>query len=96
MRASALEVNDAGGYDLIQLPNGERTRVFTKQEFRLDANGLPKEAPPRQASRGSGGRGRGGGRRGRAASGRGGVGGRAQARAGDNPWSIAAGGAVSE
>jgi deoxyribodipyrimidine photolyase len=62
MRAEALEFNDPGGYDLITLPGGERTRLFTKQEFRLTAGGDSK-APPgatKQQGRGRGvGRGRG-------------------------------------
>ena len=40
-RAAALDFNDPGGYDLVTV-DGTRTRVFTKQEFRLDANGQPK------------------------------------------------------
>ena len=31
--------NDDGGYDLIQLPGGQTSRVFTKQEFRIDSAG---------------------------------------------------------
>ena len=43
MRARALHRNDAGGYDLIELPlTGQTTRVFTKQEFRLSADGTSK------------------------------------------------------
>jgi len=40
-RAAALDFNDPGGYDLVTV-DGTHTRVFTKQEFRLDANGQPK------------------------------------------------------
>ena len=40
-RAAALDFNDPGGYDLVTV-DGTRTRVFTKQEFRLDANGQSK------------------------------------------------------
>lgn len=39
-----MHLNDAGGYDLIVLPSGCTTRVFTKEEFRLCANGCSK--PP--------------------------------------------------
>jgi hypothetical protein len=44
-RRSALDMNDSGGYDLITLPSGEKTCVFTKHEFRLDANGVVKKRP---------------------------------------------------
>ena len=74
-RAAHLEHNDAGGYDLITLPSGERTRVFTKQEFRLDAAGRPKPIDPARSGGGrAGGRGggRGGGARGGGAGARGG------------------------
>jgi len=63
MRRLASQFNDAGGYDSIQLPGGQTTRVFTKQEYRLDASGNVKPPPPpRAASAGGGGRGRGRGR----------------------------------
>lgn len=52
-RAAHLDRNDAGGYDLIKLPSGETTRVFTKQEFRLSATGQPMPPPP-PSSRGGG------------------------------------------
>ena len=74
MRAANLEYNDAGGYDLITLPDGTQSRVFTKQEFRLTAKGEPKPPPPTGSGnrrRGSGAgssRGGGGGGRGRAGS----------------------------
>ena len=61
-RAAALDFNDPGGYDLVTV-DGTRTRVFTKQEFRLDANGQPKG--------GGGGGGGGGGAAGARAGGRG-------------------------
>jgi hypothetical protein len=57
MRAASLDRNDPGGYDLITLPSGESTRVFTKQEFRLNAAGQPKPPPPTSRGKG-GGRGR--------------------------------------
>ena len=55
-RAGALEFNDSGGYDVVELPGGEKTRVFTKQEFRLTATGKPKPPPPpRRDRKGAGG-----------------------------------------
>ena len=79
-RASALDFNDAGGYDLITLPSGHRTRVFTKQEFRLSADGTSKPPPPSKnpggGSGGGGGRARGGRNAAGAAAGRGQRGGR--------------------
>ena len=69
MRAAALEHNDGRGYDLIRPPSGESTCVFTKQEFRLDAAGQRKEAPPRVSRGGGRGGGRGGDRGGRARKG---------------------------
>jgi len=39
MRRSSQQFNNERGYDLITLPNGERTVVFTKKEYRLDQNG---------------------------------------------------------
>ena len=78
MRRLNQEFNDPGGYDLISLPGGQTTRVFTKQEFRLDAAGNVKPPPQYSASgsdqaRGRAGRGRGGRqRRGGGAGGRGG------------------------
>jgi hypothetical protein len=48
MRRAALNMNDSGGYDVITLPCGRNTRVFTKEEFRLGADGLVK---PRDRSR---------------------------------------------
>jgi len=69
-RAAHLEWNDADGYDLIRLPDGELSRVFTKQEFRLTGAGKSKPPPAVAAGaaqsgrRGGDGRaaGRGGGR----------------------------------
>ena len=55
--------NDAGGYDIITLPSGTTTRVFTKEEYRIGADGATPAAR---------GRGRGGGRgKGRKSGGRG-------------------------
>ena len=61
MRRASLEWNDAGGYDLIALPDGTRTRVFTKQEYRLDASGQRKLEAGAHPAGSSRGRGRGGG-----------------------------------
>ena len=67
MRARAPHRNDAGGYDLIELPHtGKTTRVFTKQEFRLATDGTPKPPPPADGR----GRGRGSARHGGAGQGR--------------------------
>jgi hypothetical protein len=41
-RRSALHMNDSGGYDLIALPSGRTTRVFTKEEFRIGGGGVVK------------------------------------------------------
>ena len=61
-RAAHLEWNDAGGYDLIRLPDGELTRVFTKQEFRLTGAGQPKPPPAVAAGAAQSGRREGEGR----------------------------------
>ena len=53
MRRGAPQFNDAGGYDIITLPSGTTTRVFTKEEYRIGADGATPAAR---------GRGRGGGR----------------------------------
>jgi len=50
-RRAALHMNDSGGYDIIALPSGRSTRIFTKEEFRLGADGLVKPPPPRDRSR---------------------------------------------
>ena len=39
MRRKSQEFNDNKGYDLIELPNGQRTVVFTKKEYRIDREG---------------------------------------------------------
>lgn len=39
MRRQFQEFNDKKGYDTIMLPNGERTVVFTKKEYRIDHSG---------------------------------------------------------
>lgn len=45
MRRESQEFNDKNGYDLIQLPSGERTVVFTKKEYRIDQEGNVVEQP---------------------------------------------------
>ena len=54
MRRRSLQVNDAGGYDTVTLPNGIQTRVFTKQEFRLNRDGTRKEFEATSSMRGRG------------------------------------------
>lgn len=52
MRRRSQENNSDRGYDLIRLPNGEKTVVFTKKEYRIDSNGqLIKDDDPRQDTR---------------------------------------------
>ena len=87
-RAANLEFNDAGGYDLIRLPGGELTRVFTKQEFRLTGAGQPKP-PPAGAVGARGGRHRGGGG-GRSSSRGGGRGGGGRSRPASDAQQITA------
>jgi deoxyribodipyrimidine photolyase len=39
MRRKSQAYNSSRGYDLIDLPNGQKSVVFTKKEFRIDENG---------------------------------------------------------
>ena len=83
-RAAALDFNDPGGYDLVTV-DGTRTRVFTKQEFRLDANGQPKgdgggDGGAAAAGARAGGRGRGSRRGGGLLAGQGAPRGRGEGR----------------
>jgi len=39
MRRNSQKQNDNKGYDIITLPNGEDTVVFTKKEYRIDRQG---------------------------------------------------------
>jgi len=39
MRQANMEFNNDRGYDLISLPNGRKTVVFTKREYRIDNQG---------------------------------------------------------
>ena len=36
MRRQHQQWNDGNGYDIIQLPSGDKTKVFTKKEYRID------------------------------------------------------------
>mmetsp|Transcript_17215 Transcript_17215/g.31276 ORF Transcript_17215/g.31276 Transcript_17215/m.31276 type:complete len:659 (+) Transcript_17215:314-2290(+) len=62
VRRQNQQFNSDRGYDLIQLPGGKQTVVFTKKEFRIDQQGVViKEASQNKNSKGnsdSGGRGR--------------------------------------
>jgi hypothetical protein len=40
MRRKSQHANSDRGYDLIRLPTGEETVVFTKKEYRIDSNGV--------------------------------------------------------
>lgn len=40
MRKDSQKYNNDRGYDIIILPNGERTVVFTKKEYRIDRSGM--------------------------------------------------------
>uniref|UniRef100_A0A7S4MND8 Photolyase/cryptochrome alpha/beta domain-containing protein n=1 Tax=Odontella aurita TaxID=265563 RepID=A0A7S4MND8_9STRA len=46
MRRAHQTNNDNGGYDLIMLPSGDKTRVFTKKEYRIDRAGKVKDTKP--------------------------------------------------
>jgi hypothetical protein len=39
MRRDFQQFNDKKGYDIIILPSGEKTVVFTKKEYRIDSEG---------------------------------------------------------
>jgi len=62
MRRQNQKFNSDRGYDLVQLPDGKQTVVFTKKEFRIDEYGdVIKETAQRKTANGkssSGGRGR--------------------------------------
>lgn len=53
MRQSSQQFNDKMGYDLITLPSGETTVVFTKKEYRIDDAGvvIPASATSRKPSK---------------------------------------------
>ena len=64
MRRQHQQWNDDNGYDIVQLPSGDKTKVFTKKEYRIDRFVLVMEvektgrekAKARAAGRGRGGR----------------------------------------
>ena len=63
MRRQHQQWNDDNGYDIIQLPSGDKTKVFTKKEYRIDRFGLVMEIEKsgREKARArAGGRGRSG------------------------------------
>jgi len=39
MRRNSQNYNDDSGYDIIELPSGDKTKVFTKKAFRIDRRG---------------------------------------------------------
>ena len=51
MRRSNLHFNDNRGYDIIALPSGAKTKVFTKKEFRLDKHGNLIRQPAKPKAR---------------------------------------------
>lgn len=63
MRHRNQNANDDRGYDLIILPNGKSTVVFTKKEYRIDRDGKVLQVLKRRRSRDNSKAGR--GRRGR-------------------------------
>ncbi len=66
MRRKSQEYNDKKGYDMIILPSGEKTVVFTKKEYRIDGSGeVIKVDPTKKNQNKKGKRGGGRGRRGR-------------------------------
>ena len=67
MRRNSQEFNDKKGYDLIMLPTGEKTVVFTKKEYRIDDKGTVIPATSDRRSRKGRGKSVGRGRRGRQA-----------------------------
>jgi deoxyribodipyrimidine photolyase len=97
MRRRNLEFNDGGGYDVVSLPDGSSTRVFTKQEYRLDGRG--QRLNPSAAANKGGGGGAGkhafGQKKGAAAGGRGG-GGKGRGRGAGAAKSMSMGQSVME
>lgn len=60
MRRKNQQFNNERGYDIVRLPNGEETVVFTKKQFRIDGQGnvLKESALKKTTASGAGGRGR--------------------------------------
>ena len=55
MRSSNQQSNSDRGYDIITLPDGKQTVVFTKKEFRIDRQGnVMQEAASTKKSAGRG------------------------------------------
>ena len=53
MRRNNQQFNSDRGYDLVDLPDGKRTVVFTKKEFRIDQQGIViKETAGNKSSKG--------------------------------------------
>jgi hypothetical protein len=50
MRRRSQEKNDENGYDLIDLPSGIETVVFTKKEYRIDRLGKVLQGKPKTAT----------------------------------------------
>ncbi len=68
MRRQNQQFNSDRGYDLIKLPNGKQTVVFTKKEYRIDEHGdVIKEVTQSKRSKTTNSGGNGRGRRGKAA-----------------------------
>lgn len=51
MRRNSQAFNDNKGYDLIELPNGQKTVVFTLKEFRIDREGRAIPSQPRSGQK---------------------------------------------
>ena len=53
MRRNNQQFNSDRGYDLVDLPDGKRTVVFTKKEYRIDQQGIViKETAGNKSSKG--------------------------------------------
>ena len=58
MRRHSQQWNDDSGYDIIELPTGGTTKVFTKKEYRIDRAGSVMKIEKTAAESKRGGRGR--------------------------------------
>lgn len=58
MRRKNQQFNNERGYDLVQLPNGKETVVFTKKQFRIDRQGIVLKETKKTTGSGAAGRGR--------------------------------------
>ena len=70
MRRNNQQFNNERGYDLVRLPNGIETVVFTKKQFRIDRQGIVLKETKKTAASGAAGRGRRRGQRARKKTGR--------------------------